>query len=297
MLVWSTLNPVELLPTLSRGLRHVLVLRGVSSAFIGIEGHPVHYYELRGPGRGPPIVLVHGLGGSANGFYKVLHPLAQQFSRVIVPDLPGNGFSPCPGDGLGTYAQLEILVGFLEQVVAAPAFVVGNSLGGAMTITLASRRPDLVRGLGLVAPAGARVAEARLEALFKSLRITTRAEAKELTHRLFHKAPIGALLLASDLRRVYSTTAVNAILREQRPTDFLEPEVLEKLHMPTLLIWGESEKLLPFEGIHYFREHMPKHAEVHIVPGFGHVPQMEHPRELVRHLVSFAGRSGLVESI
>ena len=59
--------------------------------------------------------------------------------------------------------------------------MVGNSLGGAMSITLGSRRPDLVRGLGLVAPAGARVAEERLEALFKSLQVTTRAEAVQLT--------------------------------------------------------------------------------------------------------------------
>lgn len=263
---------------------------------MGIEGFPIHYYDVRGTGAGPPIVLVHGLGGSANGFYKVFFALSKRFSRVLAPDLPGNGFSELPSNdtrGLGARKQLEVLIGFLDTVVKEPAFLVGNSLGGAMCITLAHHAKDRVKALGLVAPAGARVSEDRFAELIRSLQVTTNAEARALTRRLFHKTPISALLLAADMRKMYGTESVKAVLAESTYADLLDPAVLQSLQLPTLLIWGKSERLLPYEGIEFFQEHLPKHAEVHVVEGFGHVPQMERPAELVTHLCGFADRSHL----
>ena len=60
----------------------------------------------------------------------------------------------------------------------------------------------------------------------------------------------------------------------------MQAEQLRALPMPTLLIWGQSEKLLPYEGLDFFRAHLPAHAEIHEVKGFGHMPQMEHPAGL-----------------
>ena len=60
--------------------------------------------------------------------------------------------------------------------------------------------------------------------------------------------------------------------------------------MPTLLLWGAAEKLLPYEGIDWFRAHLPGHAEVEVVRGFGHLPQVERPAQLVQRLVQFADR-------
>jgi pimeloyl-ACP methyl ester carboxylesterase len=61
-----------------------------------------------------------------------------------------------------------------------------------------------------------------------------------------------------------------------------------------MLVWGQSEKLLPYESLDYFRTFLPKHAEVHEVPGFGHIPQMEKPAELVELLLGFARRNKLI---
>jgi pimeloyl-ACP methyl ester carboxylesterase len=72
------------------------------------------------------------------------------------------------------------------------------------------------------------------------------------------------------------------------------PERLLKLSMPTLLVWGKSEKLLPYEGIEYFRAHLPKHAEIQEVERFGHIPQMERPQQLVELVLAFARRHALV---
>ena len=63
--------------------------------------------------------------------------------------------------------------------------------------------------------------------------------------------------------------------------------------MPVLLLWGGSERLLPAETLDYYRTHLPPHAKVQVVEGFGHVPQVERPDELVSHLVRFADSAGL----
>ncbi len=271
----------------------MLVAKGARSAFLVVGEHPVHFYRVDGRGRGAPIVLVHGLGGSAHGFYKTLFLLCRRFSTVYALDLPGSGFSPVPAGGpLSLVEQLEVLRGFLIEAVGRPAFVVGNSLGGAMSVALANAAPERVRALGLVAPAGARVEEHRAVEMLSALNVRDVAGARALARRLFHRPPLLATLFASQLLRMYGSPAVRRVLSE-RPLEFLPPEWLKALAMPTLLLWGKSEKVLPFEGVDYFRAHLPPHAEIHVVDGFGHVPQMEHPDKLVDHLVRFADRHAL----
>lgn len=280
---------VSVLDGMQQVVRQVLRARGVRSEFVEVGGQSVHHYALEGQGTGPDVVLVHGLGGSANSFSRVVLPLAEHFARVWVPDLPGHGFSPlyCGGPTC-LQNQYDVLRAYLDTVVRAPAYVVGNSLGGAMSLQLAADVPDQVRALALIAPAGADVGEERLKALLESFDVRTLTEAREMTRRLFHRPPRAVLLLAHELRRFYGAPAVRALVQEALGRlESLRPEVLAQVRAPTLLLWGQSERLLPYEGVDYFRKHLP-HADVRVVPGFGHVPQVERPGELVAHLVGFA---------
>src|SRR5262249_54308561 len=70
---------VDLLATLQRMVRRGLVKRGAKSSTAMVGRHQVHYYEVAGSGSGAPVLLVHGLGGSANGVYKILFPLRRRF--------------------------------------------------------------------------------------------------------------------------------------------------------------------------------------------------------------------------
>lgn len=286
---------MDLLGGVQKAMRRMLVARGVESKVVPVAGQSVHMYELRGQGKGPPVVLVHGLGGSANGFAGVLFGLRRRFSRVLAVDLPGHGFSEqyCGGP-VCVRGQFDVLREWCQQVVGEPAFVVGNSLGGAMVVNLAAEAPSLVRGLGLVAPAGAALSEQATEALLNSFAIETATEARALTRRLFHKPPLPLMLFAAELRKFYVTPTVQALAAEARATRAsLTPETLGGLAMPVLLLWGGSERLLPAETLDYYRAHLPPHAQVRVVPGFGHVPQVERPDELVSHLVRFADSAGL----
>jgi pimeloyl-ACP methyl ester carboxylesterase len=260
-----------------------------------VDGQTVHFYALKGQGKGPPVVLVHGLAGSAGGFSRVLFELGRRFSRVLAVDLPGHGFSAeyCKGP-VCVRSQFDVLRDWVRQEVGEPAFVVGNSLGGAMSTQLAAEHPELVRALALVAPAGAQLQAERLEAVLASFDVKTAAQTRELTRKLFRKPPVPVLLFAGVMRRLFDTDTVRALAAEARATRaYLTPEVLGGLKVPVLLLWGESDKLLPAESLDYFRAHLPPHSEIHLVPGFGHVPQVEQPGELVSHLVRFADAQGL----
>jgi pimeloyl-ACP methyl ester carboxylesterase len=94
--------------------------------------------------------------------------------------------------------------------------------------------------------------------------------------------------------KVHNTPAVRAIRAMARVEDHLSPETLARVDVPTLLLWGSSEKLLPAEMLAYYRAHLPASARIEVVEGVGHVPQMERPRDTVRRLVAFAEETGLL---
>ncbi len=286
---------MDLLATLQGYVRRRLIAAGVSSGLRVVGGYPVHAYRVTGSGVGPPLVLVHGLGGSANGWVRVLQALGRDFSAVYAVDLPGNGFSPLPASGPLTLEQhLEVLHAFCHDVVKQPAFVVGNSLGGALSVLLAATHPEDVVALGLVAPAGGEMTRESLEELMHTLDVRTTGDAVRLTRRLFHRAPLVAILFASELKKMHATPAVRALRTFAEERHHIPAEIIARLRAPTLLLWGASEKLLPREQLDWHRAHLPSEAHIEVVPGFGHVPQMERPRELVQRIHGFADEIGLI---
>jgi pimeloyl-ACP methyl ester carboxylesterase len=213
---------------------------------------------------------------------------------VHAVDLPGHGLSPQGTSPTPTLRdQVELLKGFCTQVLSEPALVVGNSLGGALSMQLASETPEHVRALGLLAPAGARVDPARQEELLRILKVVGPDDARRVTSRLFHRLPLAMRLLAGQMQSFYGTATVHALIEDAAREGGLSPELLGGLLPPVLLCWGESERLLPFEGLAYFRAHLPAHARIELLPGTGHVPQVEVPQVVIARLCRFADELGI----
>src|SRR5436190_23536667 len=127
-----------------------------SNAKSELDGFEERFLEARGcrlrylvGGSGDTVMLVHGLGGAAANWL-ALAPLLLPGRQVIVPELPGHGGSdPLPAaPSLNAYA--DRIAGLLDE----PAAIVGHSLGGAVALRLAIRRPELVRALVLAGGAG-----------------------------------------------------------------------------------------------------------------------------------------------
>ncbi len=117
--------------------------------FVTVDGNRIHYFER---GDGPPILMVHGLGGTQFHFAPLIAGLERDF-RVVAVDRPGSGYSTRRGDKPGSpIEQAAFLTRFMDAVGLDRPLVVGHSLGGAVSLALALDHPDRVAGLVLISP-------------------------------------------------------------------------------------------------------------------------------------------------
>jgi len=230
-------------------------------------------YDRRGSGSAPPVVLLHGLGGSAASFALLASRLASASRRVLVLDLPGHGRN--------RLRKGEEAAGLLEQAQALgsalagleePAVLIGNSLGGALCLHAAVVAPERVRAVVGLSPAGAPLLDADRESVREVFRGDLRA-ALEMPGRLYRRPPRLARLFTRDLARHFAAPAVQRLLA-QVGQHALAPEDLARIEQPVLILWGEADGILPASSIEWFRTHL-RRGTVEVLPECGHLPQME----------------------
>ncbi|HWN74738.1 MAG TPA: alpha/beta hydrolase [Candidatus Udaeobacter sp.] len=117
--------------------------------FIEVSGARIHYLDK---GAGPPLVILHGLGGQIGNFtYALLEQLTDEF-RVILMDRPGSGYSRrAPGATGRLTEQASIVTEFIRKLGLQRPLLVGHSLGGAIALGVALDHPEAVKGLALIA--------------------------------------------------------------------------------------------------------------------------------------------------
>ena len=253
-----------------RALRRTrLLVAGVAERYTRVRGVPIRYLEA-GPRAGEPIVLVHGLGDSAEGWAGVLPALARDH-RVIVPDLAGFGRAPIPPEGMHFSVLTAYFSDFLAALGVGRAVLVGNSLGGAVAMRHAARHPERVARLFLLNTAGLPIGDA---AIFLP---QNRDQARELV-----AVSVGArrrlpLFILDDLIRRAAEPARRAYLDSPERTDVAAD--LGHLTMPITIVWGERDRLIPLSVAKRIREAQPG-AELITLPDAGHIPQGDAPRQI-----------------
>jgi len=135
--------------------------------FIEIDGGRIHYLD---EGSGPPLLLIHGLGGQMRHFtYALLERLKSNY-RVVIVDRPGSGYSTRPANASATIdAQAATIARFAQALGLQRPLIVGHSLGGAIALSLAVHHAEAVGGLVLLAPATH--AQNNVPAMFRGLAI------------------------------------------------------------------------------------------------------------------------------
>ena len=244
--------------------------------------------ERIGEGMLPPIVLLHGLSSAGCHYLQVTRHLAGT-SRVLLPDLPGHGFSDVPKPLNGT-SLLAGLIESLDALIDRPTILAGNSLGGYTALRYALARPDKVAGLMLVAPAGAAMCETDLQALRARFTLKKHADALTFVDSLFHKnkSLYKRHLYAMGLKRYFQLPQTLAVLEEMQLPRLFTAEEIRSLCMPLLFIWGESERLLPKVCLEFFEAHLPKHSLIEHAPGWGHGGFLDDPKGFAKRLLRFA---------
>jgi pimeloyl-ACP methyl ester carboxylesterase len=280
-----------LLSAVEHGARFVLNRLGFDSRTVSTTAGRLHAYDAEGRGALPTTVLLHGLGSTATSFGPVLSRIRPHARRLVAPDLPGHGFSGVPTVRLTPEALFGAVRETLDALVTEPMVLVGSSLGGALALRYALERPERVVGLALVSPAAARTSASEWNELRGTFKVESAAEARRLLARLYHRTPWYLPAFASGLRDVMQRAAVRDVVGTATLDDLPAPDSLGELPMPILLLWGQSERLLPRSALAYLRRHLPGHAVIEEPEGFGHCPHIDDPARLAARLVEFAGAS------
>lgn len=286
---------------------------------VDLDG-PVHYADHGG--RGKPLVLIHGLGGSRLNWLAVAPGLAEEH-RVYALDLIGHGLTPRAGRKATLANHGRLIDHFIEKVAGEAAILVGNSTGGHLSIAEAALRPENVAALILVDPAvpipvrGARPSPAALalapllirglgEALMMaSARRTTseqmvyrtlKAVTPDLSrippdviqahlegHRARHGNP--------DANVALLQTGRSLLIANLRRSSFYAK--VRRVKAPALIVQGEKDRLVPLSAVRRLVEIRPD-WDLHVFPGLGHVPMLEDPSgflEVVRGWLAGRGQA------
>lgn len=276
-----------LMDVLDHVQRGILRLRGFRSRHVRTSVGAVHVLEADGRGDGPPVVVQHGISAAGAHFWSVLPRLLPHTRRVVVPDMPGHGFSDVPEGGLTADSLTTGLTEALDALIDEPVVFYGNSLGGIAAIRFAGRRPEKVRALLLNSPGGAPMAGDALAAFVANFRMRSHADAVAFVDKIHARPPWYRRLIANGVRGRFERPAMSAFLDHIQPEHLLDPAEVAALSMPVMLLWGRNDTLMPREHLEFFRAHLPGHAVVEEPDGFGHCPYLDTPGRLTEAIVRF----------
>jgi cation diffusion facilitator CzcD-associated flavoprotein CzcO/pimeloyl-ACP methyl ester carboxylesterase len=277
-------------------------LRAPDTRTVEVGGRQVRF---RDEGEGVPVVMVHGIGRSLEDWMEQHELLREQGYRLISVDLAGYGESAPLQEKYTLPALGRFLGQFLDAVgVSEPAHLVGNSLGGAVVMQLAAQDPERVRSLVLAGSAGFG-REVALPVRLMSVRPVgeamlskpSPASARRLELSLFHdpalvtqdRVDLGyRLATRPSANQVFLDTA--AALGTFRGTrEQWRQELIQALAargVPTLVVWGEQDRIFPFSHLAAAGRHLP-HARTHAFPDTGHMPQIERAAQFAELVTGF----------
>lgn len=260
--------------------------------WVMVEGQPVNVIEL---GEGPPLVFVHGLTGSWPNWLEQLPVFAAEH-RMIAMDLPGFGHSPMPAEKISIPGYARLLDALLDELQIDAAAVVGHSMGGFVSAELAIAFPQRVERLVLVSPAGLSTYHDRrgtralsvlrqFEQILAAFTTWGAAHADVITSRpMLRKAILGdlvshpgwlsALMAAEMVRGGGGKPGFMQALAAHFDYDFRDR--LLEIVCPTLIVWGERDRVITVRDAAVYAELIPDSRKV-VFQDTGHIAQIERP--------------------
>ena len=266
--------------------------------FLKIGDQLVHIEQA---GQGEPVILLHGFGGSTYAWRNVMPALAAAF-RVVAIDLNGFGYTQRPRtfESYTREGQADLVLRVMDALGFEKAHLMGHSYGGGLSLFIASRHPERVRSLVLVdssAPTYSNDRRSRAASVKPLLGLYLRSfvlrpeTVRKALLRSFHDDSLVTPELVQEYyERIRVEGVVDAYYGLTAPTRTRpEPVELEKIRVPTLVIWGAEDTLITAEAGRRAAERMPD-SEFVVLEGVGHVPMEEKPQELLQAVLPFLER-------
>src|SRR5262249_18953105 len=241
---------------------------------------------VRRGGAGRSLLLLHG-ASDAGLWLPAMAGLAARHD-VIVPEHPGFGASDTP-DWLDTVSDLaNFYLDFLKQLDLAEVDLVGCDFGGWIAAELAVRDTRRVASLTLVGAAGIHLAG--LDGIDPFL-LTDEQRIRAFFHDAAHADAMLARLKQPELEDITlkNQTATARLTWQPRGYDPHLAKWLHRIDVPTLLIWGEEDRIYPRDYATAYQQLIPG-SQVVIIPQCGHLPHIERPQAFVAALEGFTGK-------
>ena len=256
------------------------------------NGLRLHYHEQ---GEGLPVIFIHGSGQGASGFSNFCQNspyFAEHGFRALMPDLPGFGYSSTPEDAK---YELDFYVSAIKQFVDGLGLkslvLVGNSLGGAISLKFAMDYPDYISKLILMAPGGIEPQEvyaqmSGLHALFRVVYSPDPISREGLRSVLSLQLWDESLLTDQIVEERY------AIAKDQPKAVWTTMKVpflggdLEKITCPVLVFWGSDDRFLPVSGAQVMAKNCPNSRTI-VFSRCGHWVMAEHTDLFNKYSVDF----------
>jgi pimeloyl-ACP methyl ester carboxylesterase len=249
---------------------------------VQVLGHRIAYYEK---GEGPPLVLAHGFSGSAYFEWGRVFDLLAERHRVVAPQLVGFLPSEQPDIAYSTDAQLAHLSGFLEALNLTGCTLAGESYGGWLVAAYAARAAEPGSQLARVG---------RYAILCGAVGVIRRPQAGQAPPQ--PRPPPDTPLWQAILARLPELNPHEVANNPTREAIFAASDLgggwpdtaaLGRIATPTLLLWGEDDELVPVKFGRAAGAAIPG-SQLVVLPGVGHIPSIDAPRDFVRILTAFA---------
>jgi pimeloyl-ACP methyl ester carboxylesterase len=276
--------------------------------------------QTRGPAGAPVIVAVHGLEGCAVN-WSALAPLLTDRYRVLAPDLAGHGFTRSAGRGVDVSANRLLLHRFIEAVAGSPVILMGNSMGGMISLSEAAAAPGTVTGLILLDPALPFMPvrpDPSVVGMFLVNMIPGVSQRIIRRRRQFSPDELVAGILATvcaDPSRVSPEVVEQHVEVARRRFGFTEADreftlaarsvvsaagyvtgrayrrAISAVRCPVLVLHGTLDRLIPVAAARMVARAHPAWSLV-VLPGVGHVPQLEAPQSCAAEIREWLGPAG-----
>ena len=251
-----------------------------------VFGQTIKYYDV---GSGPPLLLIHGIGGDADEWAFCFEPFSQSH-RVIALDLLGFGRSDKPLIEYRIAGFVEVVEEFLRALKIDRTAVLGESLGGWIASAFALKCPECVERLVLVDAAGV---WGDISTLPIDLRVSTRAHLRDVFRLVFHDKRLATDALINMAYELHLERGdgytIDSVLRHQRDGRERLDDAIGKLDVPALIVWGEQDELIPLAVGRNLHRLIPR-SRLEVIPQCGHLPALERPAEFVKAVLGFLDR-------
>lgn len=251
----------------------------VQENFVEVDGNKIRYLESGNSGK--TLILVHGLGASAERWSNVIPKFAKHY-HVIVPDLIGFGYSDKPVADYTPDFFSTFLGRFFDSLGIQCPNLIGSSLGGQVAAEYTSSNPKNIEKLILVSPAGAmKQSTPALDAYIMAALYPNEQSAKNAFEMMESSGKeVDNGIVHGFIERMQLPNAKLAFMSTVlglKNSEIISP----KLHMiqsPTLVIWGSKDPVIPIQHAERFVSYIPN-CQFYTMDGCGHTPYVQEPEK------------------